>query len=72
MDRHDADLPLGRVHVALDFGVGAAEPAEEAGKSRRAGVGLEGERQVEELVDRLDRFGAETGRQRPACPNRPH
>src|SRR5262245_27127747 len=53
--RHDADLVALLFHVALDLDVTGAKLVEEA-LQRGRGIAVEGERAVEELIDRFGGF----------------
>ena len=58
MHRHDADFVARDFHVALDLGVGGAQPRHEALQRGRR-LPLIAERQLEKLVERVIGFMAE-------------
>ena len=56
MHRHHAHFVPPLIHVALDLGIGTLQPVEEADQRRRRLL-VEGQRLVQELVERLGDLG---------------
>ena len=59
---HHPHLVAAMLHVALHLGVGLAQVGEEAGQRRRRAV-VVGEREVEELIERVGSLGSEAGKE---------